>query len=566
MKLKGKNLIALCLVLVLTLSIALTGCGGNQPAAEKSTTGTSTAETSKTDEIKPIKISVFFGKPGQNPTADNRIYKLIEEKLGASFEFEYLVGELAQKIGVMIAGGDYPDVVTGDTKFINAKALIPLEEKIEKNNPNLYKHYQNSNAWNKMKEPSDGHIYVMPNYGVLDDYQLVTEPMGPAFYIQKAVLADAGYPKVKTLDQYFDLIAKYKEKYPKIDGQPTIGFEILSDGWRNWGLKNAPQHLIGHPNDGNVVVDAKTGVAEIFANKEYAKRYYKKLNDMNQAGLIDKETFVLNYDQFIQKLSTGRVLGMFEQRWNFGTAQESLYTQNKDERTYVACPVTFDESIKQWYLDRTLVNVNNGFGITKNAKDPDAILKVFDTLVTEEWQKILQWGQKDIDYKVDEKGMFYRTKEQRDQQLDATWQLANKAKDLWDYGPKWEGNYPDGNGNGPGNQESEFFNNLRDYDKEFLTKYNYKTWADFYEKAPENPIFYPAWQINLIDGTPAKVADTKMDETSKKYLPQLILAKPGDFDKLWSEYEGAFGKIDVKSYEARMNEQIQWRIENWTIK
>ena len=104
---------------------------------------------------------------------------------------------------------------------------------------------------------------------------------------------------------------------------PTIGFEILSYGWRNFCLKNPPQHLIGHPNDGGVVVDQETFKAEVFADKEYAKRYYKKLNEMNALGLIDRETFTLNYDQYIAKLSSGRVLGMFDQKWNFNNANNS---------------------------------------------------------------------------------------------------------------------------------------------------------------------------------------------------------------------------------------------------
>ncbi len=46
-----------------------------------------------------------------------------------------------------------------------------------------------------------------------------------ALWIQKAVLKEFGYPKIKTLDEYFDLIEKYAKKYPTINGLPTIGFD-----------------------------------------------------------------------------------------------------------------------------------------------------------------------------------------------------------------------------------------------------------------------------------------------------------------------------------------------------
>ncbi|HEX3045141.1 MAG TPA: extracellular solute-binding protein, partial [Bacillota bacterium] len=344
---------------------------------------------------KPITFTIFIGAPGQQPTPDNKIYKLIEKELGVTLKFEFLVGDLEQKMGVMIAGGDYPDVVSGHTKFINAGALIPLEDLIKKNCPTLWKHYEP--YYNMVKEPSDGHFYIMPNYGRnYGDYK-VTDSMGPGFFIQKAVLKEFGYPKVKTLDQYFDLIEKYKAKYPEIDGMPTIGFEILADGWRNWGLKNPPQHLIGHPNDGSVVVDylgkKPTYKAEIFADKDFAKRYYKKLNEENAKGIIDRETFTLTWDQFIAKMSSGRVLGTFDQKWNFLNAYYSLVMQKKDERTWVATTPVFDpKTTRDWYMDRAVLNLNNGFGITKNCKDPVRFLKFLDAILSEKWQKILNWG------------------------------------------------------------------------------------------------------------------------------------------------------------------------------
>lgn len=44
---------------------------------------------------------------------------------------EFLVGDLRQKLGVMVAGGDYPDLITADTKLVAAGAVIPLEDLIE---------------------------------------------------------------------------------------------------------------------------------------------------------------------------------------------------------------------------------------------------------------------------------------------------------------------------------------------------------------------------------------------------------------------------------------------------
>lgn len=558
-----KKLLRVGVTLLLTLSVVLAGCGGgNNKDASNGKTG-SDSEVLDVSPQNPIEISVFLNEAGQQPTADNKIYKKIKEELGITFKFEFLAGDKDQKLGVMIAGSDYPDIMSADQKLTAAGAVIPLEDLIEKYGPNLKKHY--AAYWNQMKDPNDGHIYYMPNYGAYNGESAGTYYNGPAFYLQKAVLKEFGHPTPKTLDEYFDLIKKYKEKYPTIDGKPTIGFEILNYDWKNWGLFNPPQHLIGHPNDGGVVV--KDGVAEIFANKDYSKQYYQKLNEINEQGLLDRETFTQNFDQYLAKISNGNVLGMFDQRWNFQKAEDSLTTQKKIERTYVALPLVFDESTRDYYRDRTVLNLNNGFGITVNGKDKAArIIMALDKLLDEKWQKLLTWGVEDEDYYVNEEGRFMMTQEQRDHQTDEAWKLANKAAAFYGTAPKIEGYFSDGNAVSANDQPEEYQAGLKPYDKEMLDAYGFNSYVDFFSPPPPNAVTYPAWSVDLVDGSPAMLASKKLQDTQTKYLPKAILAPKAEFDKVWDEYVGAIDKIDIKAYEDRINEVLKWRIENWTTK
>ncbi|MEF2966782.1 sugar ABC transporter substrate-binding protein [Paenibacillus sp. M1] len=559
---KKKSVLRFSMMLLLSLGLVLSACGGNNKEAANGNNGQAAGENTA-NGVEPFEISVFIGEAGQQPTPDNKIYKMIKEKTGASFKFEFLAGDIDQKLGVMIAGGDYPDMMTANQKLTAAGAFIPLEDLIEEHAPNLKKHYEK--YWNMMKDPNDGHIYNLPNYGATNADVNSSWYSGPAFWIQKDVLAEAGYPQVKTLDQYFDLIKQYKEKHPNIDGTPTIGFEILNYDWRNWGLFNAPQHLIGHPNDGGVVV--KDGKAEIFADKDYAKRYYQKLNEMNALGIIDKETFTQNFDQYMAKISSGAVLGMFDQHWNFQDAENALITQKKDNRTYVGLPLVFDEGTKDHYKDRPALNLNNGLGITVNASEEQAvrIIKLLDTLMQEDWQKILSWGIEGEDYIV-ENGRFMKTQEQRDVFTDATWKLANKADAYFKFAPKMEGLFSDGNATDAAAQPEEMLAALREYDKNFLDQYGFNTYVDFFSPAPENDIAYPAWSVDLVDGSEAKIVNTKQNELSTKYLPKAILASPAEFDGVWDEYVKEIGKLNIKAYEDRINEVLQWRKDTWTVK
>jgi len=274
-----------------------------------------------------FEITVFRINSLPQPSEDNKIFKMLEEEFGVTFKFEFLAGDLKQKVGVMVAGGDYADLLQYDPLFKESGALIPLEDLIKNNCPNLYAHYKP--YWNKVRESDDGHMYCMPDYGRIYGELSDLAYEGNGFWIQKAVLAEFGYAKPKTLDEYFDLIAKYKAKYPTIDGKPTIGFEILTYSWHNFVLRNPPQFLAGYPNDGDVVVDPKTYHAEIFADKDIAKKYYKKLNEANAKGLINKESFTNTLDQHKANIASGRVLGTPDQHWEFGEAENSLRLQKK---------------------------------------------------------------------------------------------------------------------------------------------------------------------------------------------------------------------------------------------
>lgn len=121
---------------VFALALAVTGCSSNNTNSNTANGGAA-SPAANGDDNSPATFSVFMSGPGQQPTADNKILKLIKEKTGVSFNMEFLVGDLKQKLGVMIAGGDYPDIMSGDDKLINAKAYIPLEDLIEKHAPNL---------------------------------------------------------------------------------------------------------------------------------------------------------------------------------------------------------------------------------------------------------------------------------------------------------------------------------------------------------------------------------------------------------------------------------------------
>lgn len=208
MNMRMKKLCAILLASSMVLSLAACGGSGNDSQPEQDTTQSEAEKPSddakpETDNAAddPITYTFFVRDPGVVPSDDNPVLKKITELTGVTIKFEFLVGDLDQKLGVMIAGGDYPDAIfAGDAgmKLRDAGAFIPLEEEIPKY-PNLNALY--GDVMKYLTQP-DGHVYDMELYGPFQGKVTEVSPTfecGLGFYIQKAVLEEAGYPEIGTL-------------------------------------------------------------------------------------------------------------------------------------------------------------------------------------------------------------------------------------------------------------------------------------------------------------------------------------------------------------------------------
>ncbi len=572
---KRTKILALLLAVFMIVSV-FTACtkpeskdqgGSDQPVT--STPGDDDPEPVDTPDdktLEPITFSMFVAGPGEAPPADNKVVKKIQELTGVTIDFEFLVGDMEQKVGIMIAGGDYPDLIGAGQargRFLNAGSFAAVDESLP-NYPNLWKHYE---PYQKALRSvsTDGKIYIldiwsrryMLNDGQDDFYE--GDYNGPAFWIQKDVLAWDNYAHPKTLDEFFDLLERYAKAHPEIDGQPVLPFEVHSQDWRSFCLKNAPQHLIGGRNEGDVVVDPDTLEVEIYQNKDYAKNYYKKLNEAYKKGMIHPETFTRNYDNYLSVISTGRVLAMFDQQWNFQDGENVLVSEGKIERTYVPIGVSYDGSDVSYNRVRPEGIIGgNGMGISVKCKDVERALQFMDTLLEEDVHRLLYWGIEGEDYYV-ENGRYRRTAEQKANFDNPDWRLANAGWVLGDQFPKLEGRYSNGNSTSPLTQPEERLENQFPYDKEFYQKYGFYTKSDFLPLM-DHPGYPEVWSIfsTMEEDNIAKPIFDQITDLQNRYLPGVIMSD--DFDAAWAEYAQRYESVDYPALETEIESQIQARL------
>ena len=505
----------------------------------------------------------FFSAAEPNDWEDSQVGQWIQDEFGVTLEIEYIVGDINTKTGLMIASGDFPDLIFANEtqdRFVDAESLIPLNELIEEYGVNTKKLY--GPIMDKIKK-ADGNIYFLPRSRANRDLMNPTA----GFWIQRAVLAEFDWPVIETVDQYFELIRKYADKYPMINGQETVGIRLLTDGWRAFTIENTPAVIMGSQNDGNVIVDQETYQAKTFVDEDFARDYYQKLNQMYLGGYLDPESFVANYDQYIAALSTGAVLGVaYDQTWQIGPANTTLSEAGLDERMFVCLPVKMTADIKDRYQDPGTLVVRDGIGISVNCKDPVAAFKFLDRLQSEEVQKMLRWGLVGQDYLVDQDGRMYRTKEMRENHQNVNYMyrigvVGNESRNGFPTAPNWY-KYADGNSWDPTGQVEEIRASYTDWDKKVLAAYGKDTYPEMFDQPTISPYGY-AWDISIPDGHPAIIANTKLRDLQSEYLAKLVLAETGEYEQVWLEYLKKVERIDLEAYENYLTQKIRERVEAW---
>lgn len=539
---------------LLAASLIFSATAGCNSKTKKTNNNNSTTQ----QEIRTY--TGFFAAQIGSVDENNVVKNLIAEKIGARCEETWLdeTGNRDNIISNMIIQNEYPDFIYPDAanyqKLLQAGALSPIDAYWD-DYPNV-KNYFSQAQWNRIRE-DDGHIYMIPVFSNCYMYDTNTLHNDEAFWIQVKVLKWGGYPKITTLDEYFDLLERYVEANPIAEDEtPNIGYEILADPTIFFCLDNPPQFLDGYPNDGCCIVDPDTLEAVDYNLSDTAKRWFKKLNEEYKKGIIDPDCFVLNQDQYYDKIRTGNVLGMADQKWNFQRATYEL----PDECQYVPLGVVIDEGIEEHYHSQPAFDDSMGITISTSCDDVEGALKFLNDLLSPEILTLRFWGIEGKDYMVDDDGLFYCTDEQTANRGNSEYAYKNLCE--YTYFPYYFGMNHDGiNAYCPAYQPSEFYKGLGDIMKECFDAYGVKTYVEMLNKAEENPAWYPMWSYSntFTTDTDYGRALKSIEQTKLKYLPNVVMSN--DFESAWSEYVTEYEKCNPKVLFDELTREVKRRVD-----
>lgn len=511
-----------------------------------------TSENAKVNNIKKAQIIITGFSMDYNFNWNgfsDPVAKEITKETGVTLEMEYPVGGIDEEAELMMAGKNYDDIIHAKgaelAKLVEAGALIDMTPLIEKYGANIKKLYGSSIS--KLRYSNeDKSIYELSSNPVKTDK---LEPVA-GFQVQHEVLKEFGYPKMETLQDYENVIKEYKNKYPTIDGKPTIGISLVADDWRwNISVGNSAAFATGAPDDGNWYIDTNTHEAIYHFLRPEEKKYFAWLNHLNDIGLLDQESFVQKNDQYISKISSGRVLGLIDAKWEYNEGELSLKSQGKYNRTYGIYPIQVDGTTKDADFRESEFAAGWGFGISSTCKDPVAVIKFLDWMCSEKALVLTNWGIEGINYTIKDGKRFISPLE------------LNKKNTDKDYIKKTGiGNYTypfPCYGIGQKDSKGDYFmpiteesvkDSYNSVEKETLAAYGKSMWKDLYPQSNElaKSDWGAAYNINIPEGSELENTIKNAETIMKEELPKVILSAPNNFDENWQNLQKKLYQIGIE--------------------
>lgn len=380
---KLKGLISVTLSVVMASSV-LAGCAGSGKSG-----GGKQAEENSNFEFKKDRLEFSwysdYNDVLANPWAvDSPTEEWIKENFNVDINYIPASGAAGQKLSVMLASDDLPDVIqVGDSQTIkkmeDSKLLQPLDDYMNK-----YTNLRDTLGEKilNMLRASDGHIYRIPNWA-----NYAGEPNGnTCWLVNEKVYKDLGEPALETFDDLYNFLKKVKMTYPDMIPLECSG---QLEKYMYCGFKEEANV------DDIVRFTTRKGneLESLFKQDEY-KKGMLLINKFYREGLLAKDIMARTSDQLEERIRAGRIAVM--------AADTTIGEKTRDDMIkYAKSDWKVIWPIHEKGLDGKKIMLNEfasiGFNsnmITKNAKNPEGIFAYLDWLWSPEGQAVYNYGPK----------------------------------------------------------------------------------------------------------------------------------------------------------------------------
>lgn len=380
------------LSLGLVSTLLLGGCSGK---SQSSISGESTQQSQLTQESsqeqpeEPMKLKIYKSLHTnlQQYAAGNEdlpMFKEIENRTNTKLTFMTPpVGQEKEQFNLIVASGDYPDIFIdmwqnytgGGAKALKDKVVIPLNDLIEQNAPNIMAAMEGYPDSFRYVTNENGNIYGIPMV-FTDNKQLVTWGVN----LRKDWLDDLGLEVPSTVEEYYEVLNKFRDEKGAVSPF-TITLDHLKQSHfltGAYGVSNGFYQDHGQIKYGPI--------------QPGYKEYLKTLNKWYKEGLLDKDFATIDTNTRGAKMLNGQS-GMSWAPSKGGVASWNQGLQEKEPGAQVI-GAPYASLNKGETVGFGQVNPPGSLScsISSACKDPAGAIRFLDFMFSEEGRLLLNFG------------------------------------------------------------------------------------------------------------------------------------------------------------------------------
>ena len=435
---KRRMLQKICaLALTGTMLLGLTACGSSSPdtpaqtpdnsaeensssAEETKDTGAESAASSGSGDVS--ELYWFSDVSGWGPATANwsvdespaTVY--IEENLGLSLNIEQPPTDASTKLGLMLASGELPDVmsITDSDMYkqlVEADKVWDMQTFLETYDPDSHLLKDFPDDIRKALTDVYGNWYSYPSHMESKNNREVFPPddqiwvdvvekgSNGCIMFNKEIMDAVGITPedVQTEEGFLAACEKVKASGHQVDGQSVLPVVLQCNLWINTSLDGIVSNTFGV-----LPVDDEGNYRHSELNPLY-KNALKFLNTLIQKEYLDVNTLTIDETALKTYLDAKRVLC-----WIGNQAQ-----QDKTNMPWVSYgPILASNGAKP------VIGLNGEAGtgwiqtlVSKDCKNPEKIAKLLSWASSREGLLVNYYGEEGTDYTIDDKGIVTRTEE-----------------------------------------------------------------------------------------------------------------------------------------------------------
>lgn len=412
-----------CMVCSAMVAGMLGGCGGGQSTVKETTAGTAAADTTEAEpqtqapeaaasnfqsemdwerigwqadpeglewkeDTSPIELGYYanfswFSLDWNDATAER-----VTAKTGVDLNFMKPVVDDGQKLNMMIAGNQLPDILTLDKndaalkKMAEAGMLWSLDELIDQYAPKMREILPKEILSNY--QMADGKTYQFTTWiqgeawqKAAREYDQIVGTNQPIITVRKDYYDEIGRPEIRNMADFIAAVKQMKENHPdKIGFYPADGSMSADEFGKSAKLSHYGIQM-GLSTD----FSEKDGGIQWVVRDDKFKEPMKYLNEMYLEGILTKDPFIDTKDVGKAKIEQGDVISYC---WTISDG-EKVPGDNPDT-TYEILP-PFE----------TYGQIRTGAGwlatvIPKTCKDPERAIRFLEYLASVEGHSDVSWG------------------------------------------------------------------------------------------------------------------------------------------------------------------------------